>query len=110
MEYERLVRNCDVRFEIVCPMKWDELEATKDELIKFCKECKKEVYCCKSPREAKKHAKLDHCIAKRIGLPDGTEGELLGAVGIDDHELERRMAESVEEIEIDLESLENDEI
>ena len=35
------IKNC---FQFVCPLEWDNLEATDDKNIRFCNSCEKQVY------------------------------------------------------------------
>ena len=57
---ETTVRNIECTFEFKCNKQWDELETQVTSNIKFCKQCEKEVYLCKTQQE------LDH--ARSLGL------------------------------------------
>ncbi len=36
------IRNC--RFAFKCQQKWDDLKDTRDDAVRFCRECQREVY------------------------------------------------------------------
>ena len=57
------IENCDYTFEYKCPLEWSNLKKTKDSKVRFCGECDKNVYRCKSDEDIDKHIKLNHCIA-----------------------------------------------
>jgi len=42
-----------VRWEFLCPKKWDELTETPDALVRHCSACKKDVHYCSSIEEAR---------------------------------------------------------
>lgn len=53
-------------FEFVCSKAWDELDVLGDKSSKrFCPECMKSVYLCKSDDELKMHVKTSHCVAQQ---------------------------------------------
>jgi uncharacterized protein (TIGR02996 family) len=62
------VENC-ARFEFRCPKRWDKLQPTGDEAVRFCTACRKEVYYCESIAEARQHASLGRCVALDPAVP-----------------------------------------
>ena len=57
------IERCAVRWEFLCPKKWDELTETPDALVRHCSACKKDVHYCTSIEEARKLAVLGgHCV------------------------------------------------
>ena len=57
------IENCEYTVEYECPYEWKNLQITDDSKIRFCNECNKNVYQCKTEKEMDKHIKLRHCIA-----------------------------------------------
>ena len=57
------IENCEYSVKYECPLKWKNLKKTDDLTIRFCNECNKNVYQCKTEEEMDKHIKLSHCIA-----------------------------------------------
>lgn len=57
---ETILRKIECTFEFKCDKQWDDLEAQIASNIKFCKQCEKNVYLCKTQEE------LDH--ARSLGL------------------------------------------
>ena len=55
------IRNC--KFAYKCSAKWDNLQETEDESIRFCDECQKEVFFCDSDDTLISLVKLNRCIA-----------------------------------------------
>ena len=64
METIKLIRNCAVEFETVCPRRWERLAPTETEAVRFCGACAREVFLCETDRDALAHARAGHCIAK----------------------------------------------
>ena len=58
-----------VRFELVCPMRWDKLEPTSHEAVRACHACKQHVTYCTSIEQARTIAQSGGCIAVDIALP-----------------------------------------
>src|SRR5215510_12246403 len=50
------IRNCAGGFRFRCPGSWEALEATDRPDIRFCPECREEVYYCKTDAEMVEHA------------------------------------------------------
>ena len=63
MTKEKLtLRNCSFAFE--CKANWNDLTKLPDEKdVRFCSECQKNVYYCKSDSALARHVKLNHCVA-----------------------------------------------
>jgi hypothetical protein len=55
------IRNC--KFAYKCSAKWDNLQETEDESIRFCDECQKEVFFCDGDDTLISLVKLNRCIA-----------------------------------------------
>ena len=48
---ETTLRNIECTYEIKCDKQWDDLETQIASNIKFCKQCEKNVYLCKTQEE-----------------------------------------------------------
>src|SRR5262249_12889519 len=59
------IRNCKPEFKFVCPLDWNQLEPTGEAAVRFCHDCKQNVFLCATDIEALDHAKQGHCIAMR---------------------------------------------
>ena len=57
------IDNCDYEFGYKCPLQWKNLKKTKDSKVRFCGECDKNVYRCKTEKDMDEHIQLNHCIA-----------------------------------------------
>lgn len=55
------IRNC--RFAFKCDKKWDDLDETRDTLIRFCNTCEKEVHFCEDDNELAQNVRLNRCVA-----------------------------------------------
>jgi len=75
------IRNCTFAYK--CEMKWDELDETEEDEIKFCKGCQKEVYLCETDEDLTKAIKRNRCVA--IFYPSRVEGPLGLILDDDDH-------------------------
>ena len=72
------IENCEYTVEYECPYEWKNLKKTGDSKIRFCNECNKNVYRCKTEKEMDEHINLNHCIAvngpeRLMGLIDQPE-------------------------------------
>lgn len=57
------IERCAVRWEFLCPKKWDELAETPDALVRHCSACKKDVHYCSSIEEAREAVSTGgHCV------------------------------------------------
>ena len=72
---ETIIRNIECTFDFECDKQWDELETQIASNIKFCKQCKKEVYLCKTQEELDHARSLGRCISiERIEIRMFTTG------------------------------------
>ncbi len=55
------IRNC--KFAYLCSTKWDDLQVTDDDDVRFCNACQKEVYFCYDDYELVSGIHLNRCIA-----------------------------------------------
>jgi len=62
------IRNCIFAFK--CSAKWDKLDPTSDDNIRFCQDCEKEVYFCEDDEQLVKLVKLNRCVSF---IRDGNE-------------------------------------
>jgi uncharacterized protein (TIGR02996 family) len=62
------IENCEMQFVFQCPRKWEELTPTEVAAVRFCHECRKQVFYCSTIKEAKEHATMEHCVAVDIGI------------------------------------------
>jgi uncharacterized protein (TIGR02996 family) len=86
--------NCDrPHFRFQCPKKWEQLDPTEDDAVRFCETCQQKVYFCSSVQEAGEHARRDDCVAITT-LAVRQDGDLedvkvvgsldIGLIGLDD--------------------------
>ncbi len=57
------IENCDVRFELRCPKRWDGLVATEDAKVRYCNGCHRQVHYVTTLEEANRRAKGNECVA-----------------------------------------------
>jgi uncharacterized protein (TIGR02996 family) len=57
------IENCEVRFEFQCPKRWEKLQATGDEKVRYCDTCCKPVFHCDTVAQAQEHAWEGECVA-----------------------------------------------
>ena len=57
------IENCEYSVEYECPIEWKKLDKTDSSTVRFCNECNKNVYRCKTADEMDEHINLNHCIA-----------------------------------------------
>ena len=76
MSKKIVIDNCEFQFEYKCPLEWKNLNKTKDSKVRFCNECNKNVYRCRTEKDIDKHVELNHCIAIDDGadMPMGMMG------------------------------------
>ena len=79
MDWIRSVSNCDPEFKFRCPKQWDNLERTADQGIRFCQECKKNVYLTRNDTETLQRARGGQCVA-RLSPPEDERKHKLGEV------------------------------
>lgn len=61
MRSKLTIRNC--KFAYRCSAKWEDLEETEDDEIRFCNDCQKEVFFCDSDDTLVALVKLNRCVA-----------------------------------------------
>ena len=61
MSNKLTIRNC--KFAYKCNAKWDDLQDTEDDEVKFCDDCQKEVFFCGSDDELIAQVHLNRCVA-----------------------------------------------
>jgi uncharacterized protein (TIGR02996 family) len=69
------LEECRLEFAFECPKSWAKLEPTDQDNVRFCGECKKNVYYCDSIGEARNHAWNGDCVAVSAALTR-TPGDL----------------------------------
>jgi uncharacterized protein (TIGR02996 family) len=63
------IENCDVRFELVCPKRWDAMSPTASPKERYCDGCKKNVHYAATVTEASTLARQGHCVAVDVAQP-----------------------------------------
>ena len=53
--------NCTFRYK--CPMKWEQLAKTNDDVVRFCHKCSKNVYYCETDKELQLAMDKGRCVA-----------------------------------------------
>ena len=72
---ETTMRNIECTFEFKCDKQWDDLETLVATNIKFCQQCQKDVYLCKTQEELDHARSLGRCISiKRVEVRMFTTG------------------------------------
>lgn len=64
--------NCENAFEYKCPRAWESLATTESQSVRFCNECRQNVYLCESPEEFVRHGEQGHCVAVPIEVVPGS--------------------------------------
>jgi len=57
------IENCYVSFPVRCPRRWEVLQPTRDESVRFCASCRKEVFFCATIAVAQTYSAAGECIA-----------------------------------------------
>lgn len=57
------VENCGVEFRFRCPKQWEQLQPTAEEDVRYCTQCRQQVFFCSSIDVAQTHAALGECVA-----------------------------------------------
>jgi hypothetical protein len=60
------IEQCAVRFELVCPKRWDSLTPTASPKERYCDACKRNVHYAPTVYEAQALALAGHCVAVDI--------------------------------------------
>lgn len=55
--------NCENAFEFICPLKWDCLDTTESDDIRYCQVCQQNVYLCQTPLEFVNQGNFGRCVA-----------------------------------------------
>jgi hypothetical protein len=55
------LRNCIFAFK--CSQTWESLDETRDENVRFCNDCEKEVHYCSNDQELVESVRLNRCVA-----------------------------------------------
>ena len=61
-----------------CNQRWEGLQLTEDQRIRYCQHCKQCVYLCDSLDEISQHSRKGHCVA--FADSEGDEVQYLGEV------------------------------
>ncbi len=69
------IRNC--KFAFKCSARWDDLQETEDEYIKFCDDCQKEEFFCGNDDDLVAQVRLNRCVAI---LKPNTKEMILGDI------------------------------
>ena len=73
-----VIRDSMLKFH--CPLKWDSLELTNDDDVRYCGECSRTVHYCHTTSELHNARSEDKCVALTIvpELPDDEEYDEMG--------------------------------
>ena len=80
MNQKIYIDNCDYEFGYKCPLEWKNLKKTKDSKVRFCDECHKNVYRCRTGEDMDKHIQLNHCVA--VNEPNMPMGMMMPPDGL----------------------------
>lgn len=61
------IEGCDVEWKLVCPNLWKNLSKTAEESVRFCGECKKNVYFSRNVAQIKQWGSEGKCTAFEYG-------------------------------------------
>ena len=75
MGWIRAVSNCKPEFKFRCPKQWDDLQQTADQAVRYCQECKENVYLTRNDTETLQRARAGQCVARMS--PPEDEGHIL---------------------------------
>jgi len=78
---EWLENHNQFEMDFVCPKTWDEMKPTENRAVRFCEECKKNVYFCDNIIEARDLGNQGCCIGIDMGVIR-KEGDLYGECAI----------------------------
>jgi uncharacterized protein (TIGR02996 family) len=100
------IENCGLPFAFECPKRWELLQQTDNDRVRFCDVCRRNVHHCTSASEARAEAARGHCVAIDPALmqespsavptsPRGHRGRLqVGVLRIRGSEFDTREEES----------------
>jgi uncharacterized protein (TIGR02996 family) len=57
-----------LRFDYLCDRRWEDLQPTEDQAVRFCDGCRHQVFYCDTIMDARQHAQQRHCIAVDLGV------------------------------------------
>jgi hypothetical protein len=60
------------QFDFLCERRWEQLQPTTDQAVRFCDGCQQPVYYCDTIMEARDHAYHQRCVAVDLGVIRGT--------------------------------------
>jgi uncharacterized protein (TIGR02996 family) len=60
------IEKCELKFAFKCPKQWDKLTATRDDAVRYCDACQRNVYYCHTIPEAFRHAVEGDCVAVQL--------------------------------------------
>jgi hypothetical protein len=80
------ILDCGWEFRFQCPLKWDRLQKSNDDKIRFCEVCQQSVHLCHSFEEVSRHYQLGHCVAIDRPSKKASPQRTMGLVSIDDLE------------------------
>ena len=63
------IERCGVRFDLVCPKRWDALATTAAADVRFCATCGRDVHYAETIEAARLHAERGRCVAVDLTLP-----------------------------------------
>lgn len=55
--------NCEHAFQYRCPKEWESLDRTETNGVRYCQECKQQVYFCTTPEDFVRLGNAGHCVA-----------------------------------------------
>jgi uncharacterized protein (TIGR02996 family) len=64
-----LIERCDVKMELECPKRWENLSPTAQADVRHCSACKKNVILCTDTAQARTIAARGGCVAIELGVP-----------------------------------------
>ncbi len=63
------------RFKFICPRQWQKLEPTMEQDVRYCLECRRDVYLARTDEAITQHQALGHCIAVPVVREGRQDGE-----------------------------------
>lgn len=78
---DKLLRNCKFKFQ--CDQRWETMQTTDDENVKFCEKCNETVHLCKNPWDLEIVIRENKCVAL-LEKNDDKVPILIGDVDLDD--------------------------
>jgi len=87
MQYGEYVIACEqVAWKFQCPQRWEDLSATDNECVRYCAQCRRDVYLARNPAELNDLARQGVCVAWCGDPSTGVDSEdsmVIGEVGRD---------------------------